>query len=155
MHGYILCFSYAFKVCSKSVSEILYIHPVIVDRAVITHEMFDARTKHLSATDGQLKIFLSPSGWRSSIFKVQSSCTFTSVTTSNPPKCIIDTTDIHLMFLILIFSVNGLLKSNWRNSLSSLVGLWAILLQDIDIKWWLLLVPGTVFDLAKRSSRSA
>ena len=62
MHGYILCFSYAFKVCSKSVSEILYTHPVIVDRAVITHEMFDAGTKHLSATDGQLKIFLSPSG---------------------------------------------------------------------------------------------
>ena len=94
MHGYILCFSYDFKVCSKSVSEILYIHPVIVDGAVITHEMFDAGTKHLSATDGQLKIFLSPSEWRSSIFKVQFSCTFTSVTTSNPPKCIIDTTDI-------------------------------------------------------------
>ena len=35
------------------------------------------------------------------------------------------------------------------------VSLWAILLQDVGIKCWLFLVPGTVFDLAKRSSSSA
>ena len=57
IHSYILWFSYAFKVCSKSVSEIQCIHPVIVVGPVITHKMFDAGTKHLSATDGQLKIF--------------------------------------------------------------------------------------------------
>ena len=27
-----------------------------------THKMFDAGTKHLSATDGQLKVFLGPCG---------------------------------------------------------------------------------------------
>ena len=47
IHGYILWFSYAFKVCSKSVSEIRYIRPVIVVGAVITHKTFDAGTKHL------------------------------------------------------------------------------------------------------------
>ena len=47
--------------------------------AVIMHKMFDAGTKHLSATDGQLKVFLGPCGWRNSIFKPPS-CTFTSVT---------------------------------------------------------------------------
>ena len=52
IYGYILWFSYAFKVCSKSVSEIRYILPVVVVGAVITHKMFDAGTKHLSATDG-------------------------------------------------------------------------------------------------------
>ena len=57
IHDYILWFSYAFKVCSKSVSEIQCIHPVIVVEAVITHKMSDAGTKHLSATDCQLKIF--------------------------------------------------------------------------------------------------
>ena len=36
--------------------------PVIVVGAAITHKMFDAGTKHLSATDGQLKVFLSPYG---------------------------------------------------------------------------------------------
>ena len=62
IHGYILWFSYAFKVCSKSVSEIQYIRPVIVVGAVITHKMFDAGIKHLSATDGQMKVFLGPWG---------------------------------------------------------------------------------------------
>ena len=33
------------------------------------HKMFDAGTKHLSATDGQLKVFLGPCGWRNSIVK--------------------------------------------------------------------------------------
>ena len=37
-------------------------HPVAVAGAVITHKMFDAGTKHLSATDGQLKVFLGPCG---------------------------------------------------------------------------------------------
>ena len=68
-HGYILWVSYAFKVCSKSVPEIRYIWPVIVVGAVITHKMFDAGTKHLSAIDGQLKVFLGPCRWRNSIFK--------------------------------------------------------------------------------------
>ena len=54
------------------------------------------------------------------------------------------------MFFISISLVNDLLKSNWRKSLSSLASLWAILLQDIGTKWWLLLVPSTVFDFAKR-----
>ena len=62
LHGYILWLSYAFKVCSKSVSEIQYIHPVAVVGAVITHKMFDAGTKHLSAIDVQLKVFLDPCG---------------------------------------------------------------------------------------------
>ena len=31
---------------------------------VITHKMFDAGTKLLSATDKQLKVFLGPCGWR-------------------------------------------------------------------------------------------
>ena len=57
IQGYILWFSYDFNVCSKSVSEIRYICPVIVVRAAIKHKMFDARTKHLSATDGQLEVF--------------------------------------------------------------------------------------------------
>ena len=60
--GYILWFSYAFKVWSKSLSEIQYICPVIVVGAVIMHKMLDAVTKHLSATYGQLKIFLGPCG---------------------------------------------------------------------------------------------
>ena len=60
-------------------SEIWYIHPVIVVGVVITHKMFDAGTKHLSATDGHLNVFLGPCEWRNSIFK-SSSCTFTSVT---------------------------------------------------------------------------
>ena len=51
-------FSYAFK----SVSEIRYICPVIVVGAVIMHNMFETETKHLSATDGQLKVFLGPCG---------------------------------------------------------------------------------------------
>ena len=62
IYGYILWFSYAFKVCSKSVSEIQYIRPVIVVGAVIKRKMFDAGTKHLSATDGHLKVFLGPCG---------------------------------------------------------------------------------------------
>ena len=62
IHDYILWFSYAFKVCSKSVSEIQYIRPVIVVGAVIMPKMFNAGTKHLSATDGQLKVFLGPCG---------------------------------------------------------------------------------------------
>ena len=79
IHDYNLWFSYAFRVCSKSMSEIWYNHPLIVVGAVITHKMFDTWTKHLSATDGQLKVFLGPCGWRNSIFK-SPSCTFTSVT---------------------------------------------------------------------------
>ena len=51
--------------------------------AVIIHQKFDARTKHLSATDGQLKVFLGPCGWRNSIFK-SPSCTFISLTM---PQC--------------------------------------------------------------------
>ena len=55
IYGYILWFSYAFKVCSKSVSEIQYIRPVIFVGAAITDKIFDAGTKYLSATDGLLK----------------------------------------------------------------------------------------------------
>ena len=75
---------------------------------------------------------------------------------ANSPKCIVDTAEIWktLDVFISISLVNNLSKSNWRNSLFSLVSLWAILLQDIATKWWLLLVPGTVFDFEKRSSRS-
>ena len=62
IHGYILWFSYTFKVCSKSVSEIRYICLVIAVGAVIMHKMFDAGTKHLSPTDDQLKVFLGPCG---------------------------------------------------------------------------------------------
>ena len=151
-----LWFSYAFKVCSKSVSEIQYICPVIIVGAVIMHKMFDPETKHLSATDGQLKVFQGPWGWRNSFFN-SPLCTFTSVTmpTHQNVSKIQLTSEKQVMFFISISSGNDLLKSNWRNSLSSLVSLWAILLQDIGTKWWLLLVSGTVFDLAKQSSRLA
>ena len=44
------------------VSEIQYIHPVVVVGTVIMHKMFCAGTKHLSATDDQLKVFLGPCG---------------------------------------------------------------------------------------------
>ena len=61
-------------------SEIWYIRPVIVAGAVIMHnKMFDTETKHLSVTDGQLKVFLVPCGWRNLIFN-SPSCTITSVT---------------------------------------------------------------------------
>ena len=80
IHGYILWFPYPFKVCLKSVSEIWYIRPVIVVGAVIMHKMFETLTKHLSATDGQLKVFQGPCGWRSSIFKSPLCTLFTSVT---------------------------------------------------------------------------
>ena len=80
IHGYILWFSYPFKVCLKSVSEIWYIRPVIVVGAVIMHKMFETLTKHVSATDGQLKVFQDPCGWRSSIFKSPLCTWFTSVT---------------------------------------------------------------------------
>ena len=110
MRGYILWFSYAFKVCSKSVSEIRYIRPVIVVRAVMTHKMFDTWTKHLSATDGLLK---GPCGWRNSIFKPPLS-TFTSALCQ-----IADTAEIRKTRHVFISTslVNDLSKSNWRNSL--------------------------------------
>ena len=60
--SHILWFLYAFKVCSKSVSEIQYICPVIVVGDVIMHKMFDVGTKHLSVADGQLKVFLDACG---------------------------------------------------------------------------------------------
>ena len=41
IHGYILWFSYALKVCSKSVSEIWYICPVIVVGVVIFYLFID------------------------------------------------------------------------------------------------------------------
>ena len=59
-------------------SKIWYNHSLIVVGDVITHKMFDTWTKHLSATDGHLNVFLGPCGWRNSIFK-SPSCTFTSV----------------------------------------------------------------------------
>ena len=46
-----ICFQGLFKV-RYPISEIRYIRPVIVVGAVIMHKMFDAGTKHLSATDG-------------------------------------------------------------------------------------------------------
>ena len=106
IHGYMLWFSNAFKVCSLSVPEIQYISAVIVVGAVIMHKMFDAWTKYLSATDGQLKVFLSPFGWRNSIFRSPSP-TFASVTMPNPPKCIVDTAYIQKTtdaFYIYFFS---------------------------------------------------
>ena len=111
IHGYILWFSYAFKVCSKSVFEIWYIHPAIVVGAVIMHKMFDTGTKHLLATDGQLKVFLGPCGWRNSVFK-SPSCTFTSVTmpTHQNVSQMQLTYKKHLMFFISISLVNDLLK---------------------------------------------
>ena len=107
IHSYILWFSYAFKVCSKSMSEIQYIHPVIVAGAVILHKMFDAGTKHLSATDGELKVFLGRSMW---VKKFNLQMTFMCIYFShyaNPPKCIIDTADIRKIldnFYIYFFS---------------------------------------------------
>ena len=68
IHSYILWFLSAFNN-----------HPVLVVGAMIMHKMFDAGTKHLSATGGLLKVFLGPYGWRNSIFK-SPSCTSTSIT---------------------------------------------------------------------------
>ena len=67
-----------FQSLFKVVPQIRYMPPVIVVGAVITHKMFDATTKHLSATDGQMKVFLHPCEWGNSIFK-SISCTFSSV----------------------------------------------------------------------------
>ena len=89
IYCYILWFSYVFKVCSKSVSEIRYTCPVTVAGAVIMHKLFDTGTKHLSATDGQFKVFLGPCGWRNSLFKSPSLHSLQSLW--QPPKCIVDT----------------------------------------------------------------
>ena len=51
IHSYILWFLSAFNN-----------HPVLVVGAMIMHKMFDAGTKHLSATGGLLKVFLGPYG---------------------------------------------------------------------------------------------
>ena len=75
-------------------SEIQYIRPVIVAGAVILHKMFDTGTKHLSAIDGELKVFLGRSMW---VKKFNLQMTFMYIYFShyaNPPKCIIDTADI-------------------------------------------------------------
>ena len=145
IHSYSLWFSYDFKVCSKSVSEIRYICLMIVG-AVIIHKMFDTGAKHL------------PARWPAEIFprfmwvkKFNLQITFLYIHFSHyvySPKCIVDITDIQktIDHFDIISLVNDLLKSNWRYSLFSLVSLWGILLQDIGTKWWLLLVPGTVFD---------
>ena len=80
--SYILWFSDDFNYCSKSVSEIRYTRPMIFVGDVRMHKMSDVRTKLLSATffsNGQLKVFLGPCGWRNSSFR-SSSCTFTSAT---------------------------------------------------------------------------
>ena len=55
---------------------------MIVVGAVIMHNMFETETKHLSATDGQLKVFLGPCGLRNSTFK-SPSCTLISVAMPN------------------------------------------------------------------------
>ena len=92
IHSYILWFSYAFKVCSKSGSEIRYICPMIVVGAVITHKMFNTGTKHLSAKDGQLSF--PRSMW---VKKFNLQITFMYIHFShyaNPPKCIVDTANI-------------------------------------------------------------
>ena len=52
-------------ICFQSVLKVIemwYIRLVIVVGAVITYKIFDTGTKHLSATDGQLKFFLGPCG---------------------------------------------------------------------------------------------
>ena len=93
MHGYILWFSYAFKVCSKSVSEIRYIPPVIVVGGVMTHKIFDAGKKYLSTTDGHLKSFPRSMWVRKSNLQIPLMCTHFSDYVE-PPKCIVDTADI-------------------------------------------------------------
>ena len=79
----------------------------------------------------------------------------------NPPKCIVDTADIWKtldvfyiylcyyisIYIYVIYFVNDLSKSNWRNSLSSLKSVWAILLHDVSTEWWLFLVPGMILTL--------
>ena len=127
IHHYDLWISYAFKVSSKSLSEIQYICPVMIHRSMLVKK-----------------------------FDLQITFMYTHFSLyANLPKCIVDTADIRKTrdVFISISSVNGLSKSNRRNSLSSLVSLWTILLQDIGTKCWLLLVAGTVFDFAKQSSR--
>ena len=57
---------------------------------------------------------------------------------ANPPKCIVDAVEIRkTLYFFGQWFVEIKLKK-----LSSFVSLWTILLQDIGIKWWLLLVPG-------------
>ena len=93
INGYILWFSYAFKVCSKSVSEIRYIPPVIVVGGVMTHKIFDAGKKYLSTTDGHLKRFPRSMWVRKSNLQIPLMCTHFSDYVE-PPKCIVDTADI-------------------------------------------------------------
>ena len=76
---------------------------------------------------------------------------------TNPPKCIIDTGNIQKTQCFLYLFLLSMICQNKTGEIlyCEFVSLWAILLQDIGTKWWLLLVPGRVFDFAKPSSRSA
>ena len=79
VHGYILWFSYAFKVCSKSMSEIRYILLVVVVRAAITHKMLERWDKTFISNTWPAESF--PRSMWVKKFNLQiPSCTFTSVT---------------------------------------------------------------------------
>ena len=143
IHGYILWFSYAFKVCSKSVFEIWYIHPVIVVGAVITHKMFDTGTKHLLATDGQLKVFLGPCGWIQSsnhlhVHSLQSLCQPTKMY----HRCSWHTKNTWCFLYLFLWSmicwnVTLTLKAVMRNELDKNYQLFRALLFNPILKWGL------------------
>ena len=140
-NGFILWFSYAFKVCSKSVPEIWYIPPVIVVGAAIMHKMF--------AESFPTSVWVKK-------FNLQITIMFTHFSHyANPPKCIIDTADMRktLDIFYIYFFQSMICQNQIKETLSSL-SLWAILLQDTGTKWWLFVVPGMVFDFAKWFSRS-
>ena len=70
--------------------------------AVITHKMFDAGTKYLSATDGQLEVFTrSMLGTKFNLqitFMYIHFCRYV-----NPPKFIVDTADIRKTMFLYLF----------------------------------------------------
>ena len=132
---------------------------LIVAGAMIMQKMFDTGTKHLSATDGQLKVFLGPCGWRNSIFK-SPSCRFTSVTMLTHQNVFtdvfVDTTEIWKTLDVFCVYFFG----QWFVEIKTLYPhMWVckqfcckILVQNGGYS---LFQARTIFEFAKQSSRSA
>ena len=111
-------------------SEIWYINPVIVVRTVITHKMFDAGQKF-----DQQQI----ASWKFSLVYVGEEVQYSNHLHVHSLQSLCQPTKMYCRYswrmkntwcFFYIYSVNDLSKSNWRNSISSLVSLWAIFLQD-------------------------
>ena len=95
IHSYILWFSYAFRVCSMSVSEICNIRPVSVVGAVVTpnNDNFSCWDKTFISNRWSAESF-SGSMWVKK-FNLQITSMYIHFSHyANPPKCIVDTADI-------------------------------------------------------------